>query len=88
MKSHEEWFSYLEKSEQRGVVKTGDDTPHPIEHVGKVPLSHVGQKGRLMNVLYIPTVEYKCIMDVFTLSPWTAQVRAIFINSIKGNCPK
>ena len=33
-------------------------------------------------------VEYKCIMDVFTLSPWTAQLRAICVNSIKGSCPK
>ena len=34
-----------------------------------------------------PIVEYKCIMDVFTLSPWTAQVRAIYVNSIKGQLP-
>ena len=33
-------------------------------------------------------VEYKCIMDVFTLSPWTAQVRAICVNSINGSFPK
>ena len=33
MTSHEEWFSNLEKSEQPGVVETGDDTSHPIEHV-------------------------------------------------------
>ena len=32
--------------------------------------------------------EYKCIMDVLTLSPWTTQVRAIYVNSIKGSCPK
>ena len=56
MTSHEEWFSYLEKLEQPGVVKTGDDTPHPIEHIGEVPLSHVGKKGKLMNVLHIPTI--------------------------------
>ena len=56
MTSHEDWFSYLEKLEQPGVVETGDDTPHPIEHVGEVPVSHVGQKGKLMNVLHIPTV--------------------------------
>ena len=42
MTSHEEWFSYLEKPEKQGVVETGDDTPHTIEHVGEVPLSHVG----------------------------------------------
>ena len=50
MTSHKEWFSYLEKPMQPGVFATGDDTPHPIMNVGEVPLSHVGQKGRLMNV--------------------------------------
>ena len=45
MTSHEEWFSNLEKSEQLGVVETRDDTSHPIEHVGEVPLNHVGQNG-------------------------------------------
>ena len=49
MASHEEWFSYLEKPEQPRVVDTEDDTPHPIKHVGEIPLSHVGQKGRLMS---------------------------------------
>ena len=33
-------------------------------------------------------VEYKCIMDVFKLSPWTSQVRAICVNSIKRSCLK
>ena len=39
MTTHKEWFSYLEKPEQPGVVKTGDDTPHTIEHVGEVPFN-------------------------------------------------
>ena len=56
MTSHEEWFSYLEKPESRGVVEMGDDTPHTIEHVGEVPLRHVGQKGKLMNMLHILTI--------------------------------
>ena len=56
MTSHEEWFSYLEKPEQSRVVETGDDTLHTIEHVGEVSLIHVGQKGKLMNVLHIPTI--------------------------------
>ena len=34
MTSHEEWFLYQEKPEKPGVVETGDDTPHPIEHIG------------------------------------------------------
>ena len=42
MMNHKEWFSYLERPMQPGVVATGDDTPHPIANVGEVPLSHVG----------------------------------------------
>ena len=34
------------------------------------------------------SVEYQCIMDVFTLSSLIAQVRAIYVISIKGSCPK
>ena len=56
MTSHKEWFSYLEKPMQPGVVATGDDTPHLIANVEEVPLSHVGQKGKLMNVLHIPII--------------------------------
>ena len=33
-------------------------------------------------------VEYQCIMDVFTLSSLSAQVRVICVNNIKGSCPK
>jgi hypothetical protein len=56
MTRHKEWFSYLEKPKNPGVVSTGDGTPHPIANVGEVPLSHVGQKGKLMNVLHVPTI--------------------------------
>ena len=56
MTNHKEWFSILEKLEQPGVVKTGDNIPHPIGHIRDVPLSHVGQKGRLMNIMQILTV--------------------------------
>ena len=34
------------------------------------------------------SVEYQCIMVVFTLSSLIAQVRAICVISIKGSCPK
>ena len=42
MINHEEWFSYPKKPEQRGVFETGDNTPHPIEHIEDVPLTHFG----------------------------------------------
>ena len=56
VQAHEEWFSFLEKSEQPGVAETGHDTPYPIVHGREVPLSHVQQKGKLMNVLHVPTI--------------------------------
>ena len=56
MTSHEEWFLYVEKPEQPGVVEIGEDTPHLIEHLSEIPLSHVGQKGKVMNVLHIPKI--------------------------------
>ena len=62
MTSHKEWFSYLEKPIQPGVVATGDDTLHPIANVGEVPLSHVGQKGKLMNVLHVPTITKNLVL--------------------------
>ena len=39
MTSHEEWFMNLRGPERRGVVETGDDSMHPIEHIGDVPFS-------------------------------------------------
>ena len=44
------------ETDATGVVATGDDTPHPIENIGEVPLSHVEQKAKLMNVLHVPTI--------------------------------
>ena len=43
MTNHKEWFSFHKKPEKLGLVETGDDTPHPIEHIGDVALSHVSQ---------------------------------------------
>ena len=42
MTNHENWFSYVEKLEQSGVIKTSDNTLHPIKHIGDIPLSYVG----------------------------------------------
>ena len=53
---HIEWFSSLEKLKQSRVVETGDNTVHPIAHVGDVPLSHVKQKGLMRNVQHVPTI--------------------------------
>ena len=62
MTCHKEWFSYIEKPMQSGVVATGDDTLHPIVNVGEVSLSHVGQKGKLMNVLHVPKITKNLVL--------------------------
>ena len=56
MMGREEWYSHLQKPEQPGVIETGDDTSHTIEHVSDIPLKHVRQKGKLMNVMHVPTI--------------------------------
>ena len=55
MKNNEEWFSHLETEESK-VIETGNDTSQPIEHIREVPLSHVGQKVRLRNILHVPMI--------------------------------
>ena len=54
MMRHKEWFSYLEKPKQPGVVATADETPHP--------LSHVGQRGKLMNVVHVQTITKNLVL--------------------------
>ena len=56
MTNHTEWFSSLEKLEQSRVVETGNNTQHPIKHVGDIPLNHVSQKGVMRNVLHVLTI--------------------------------
>ena len=56
MTNHKVWFSFLEKLEKPGLVKTRDETPHPIEHIEDVPLRHVGQKGIVRNVLHVSAI--------------------------------
>ena len=56
------------------MVELGDDTPHPIIHVGEVPICHVGQKGKLMNVLHVPTIT-KNLMSAGQIIDQGMQVR-------------
>ena len=44
--------------------------------------------GTKMQMVKAICVEYQCIMVVFTPSSLSAQVRAIYVNRIKGSCPK
>ena len=64
------------------AVENGPAGQKPI----KIKLEDFIQKNRQETTK--EDVKYECIMAVFTLSLWTAQVWAISVNSIKGSCPK
>ena len=61
--------------ESSHIEKSGNEEANQSEEL------LVGEKGT-------EDVEYQCIMVVFTLSSLSAQVRAIYVNRIKGSCPK
>ena len=57
MTCHQTWFSQMKEPSKPGYVETGDDTMHPIAHVGNVPLSmHDGKKKYMANVLHVLTI--------------------------------
>ena len=39
MMCHQNWFSEMKEPSKWGYVEIGDDTMHPIEHVGNIPLA-------------------------------------------------
>ena len=44
MMSHQEWFRDLRTPDQPGYIETGDDTLHPIRHIGDVPFGKQGEQ--------------------------------------------
>ena len=57
MTSRGEWFRDMRKPEVSGFVQTGDDTAHPIAHVGDVPLNTQDEKSKyLADVLHVPNI--------------------------------
>ena len=57
MTYHQNWFTEMKEPGKPGYVETEDDTMHPIEHVGNVPLSMEDGKGKYMaDVLHVPTI--------------------------------
>ena len=55
MTSRGEWFRDMGKPDVSGYVQTGDDTAHPIAHVGDVPLNTKNGKSKyLADVLHVP----------------------------------
>ena len=50
------------KAGATGSLGTENDTPHPIVHVGEVPLRHVGKKGKQMKVLNVSTITKNLVL--------------------------
>ena len=57
MNSHGKWFKEMKQLAKLGYVETSDDTTHPIDNVGDVPLSMQDGKVKcLTNVLHVPEI--------------------------------
>ena len=63
MTYHQNWFSEMKEPSKPGYVKIGDDTMHPIKHVGNVPLTlEDGKEKYMFDVLHVPTIKKKLIL--------------------------
>ena len=90
MTHHKIWFNELHAPEKPGYVKTGDDTLHPIEHVGKVPLSmHDGKTKHMADVLHVPTIT-KNLVSVGQMVDQGLQVKfnkhGCFVEDFQSGC--
>ena len=57
MTSCGEWFRDMRKPKVSGFVQTGDDTAHPIAHIGDVPLNTQDGKSKYFaDVLHVPNI--------------------------------
>ena len=75
MTSHGEWFKEMQTLENPGYVETGDDTAHPIAHMGNVPLSlDDGKVKYLADVLHVPNIT-KNLVSVGQMVEQGLQVR-------------
>ena len=90
MTSHGEWFKDMHDPEQPGFVETGDDTAHPIAHVGNVPLSmQDGKVKYLADVLHVPRIT-KNLVSVGQMVEQGLQVRfnpdGCFVEDFNNKC--
>ena len=69
MTFHQEWFHELREPERLGYVETGDDTTHPIWHIGNVPFGEKGKQTYIQNVLHVPTITNNLVLVESYLHP-------------------
>ena len=90
MTYHQNWFNKMKEPNKPGYVETGDDTMHPIEHVGNVPLSmHDGKEKYMADVLHVPTIT-KNLVSIGQMVEQGLQVRfnkhGCFVEDFKDKC--
>ena len=90
MTSRGEWFRDLKELNAPGYVETGDDTAHPIAHIGKVPLNmQDGKVKYLADVLHVPNIT-KNLVSVGQMIEQGLQVRfnpnGCFVEDFKNGC--
>ena len=90
MTHHKNWFNELHVPKKPGYVETGDGTLHPIEHVGKVPLSmHDGKTKHMADVLHVPTIT-KNLVSVGQMVDQGLQVKfnkhGCFVEDFQSGC--
>ena len=58
MTSHGKWSKEMKQPVKPSYVEIGDDTTHPIAHVGDIPLSMLqdGKVKCLTNVFHVPKI--------------------------------
>ncbi len=90
MTYHGEWFRDVKNLDKPGYVETGDDTAHPIVHIGNVPL--VMQDGKmkyLSDVLHVPNIA-KNLVSVGQMIKHGLQVRfnpdGCYVEDFKDKC--
>ena len=90
MTSCGEWFRDMHKPEMLGFVQTGDDTAHPIAHVGDVPLNMQDGKSKYFaNVLHVPNIT-KNLVSIGQMVEQGLQVRfnplGCYVEDFQDDC--
>ena len=63
MTCHHNWFGKMKEPSKPGYVETCEDTMHPIERVGNVPLSMDNGKDKyLADVQYVPNITKNLVL--------------------------
>ncbi|WP_139158356.1 DDE-type integrase/transposase/recombinase, partial [Enterobacter cloacae complex sp. GF14B] len=90
MTSRGEWFRDMRKPDVSGYVQTGDDTAHPIAHVGGIPLNTKSGKSKyLADVLHVPNIT-KNLVSVGQMVEQGLQVRfnpnGCYVEDFQNGC--